>query len=115
MSDPISSITSSLKASQIIPDMIPSSDWTPTVLFSVIFKGGQAVVLGNELTVEDAADEPDIDFTPLTLSPFADGNKSYTLAMTDYDAPSRTDHQFGEYRHWVVSLESNEKSSNNKM
>jgi phosphatidylethanolamine-binding protein len=107
MSDPISSITSSLKSSQIIPDIIPFSDWTPTVLFSVLFpaKGGQAVVLGNELTVEDTVDEPDIDFTPLTLSPFADGDKGYTLAMTDYDAPSRTDHQFGEFRHWVVSPE----------
>ena len=29
---------------------------------------------------------------------------SYTLVMTDPDAPSRDDPKFGPFRHWVVSV-----------
>lgn len=29
---------------------------------------------------------------------------SYTLVMTDPDAPSRDDPKFGPFRHWVVSI-----------
>ncbi|KAH9913696.1 PEBP-like protein [Epithele typhae] len=107
--DPVAAITRALVAEQIVPDVIPDpSAFTPTVLFSVVYPNGAEVNLGNEMTVAETQDEPEIRLAPLA-APWGDGSAagaletSYTLAMLDPDAPFRAEPQFRSFRHWVVT------------
>lgn len=110
--DPLSSVITALKREQIIPDVIPESFTSPSVLFSVIYpKTGKEATLGTQLTREDTLDEPDIHFAPMVVSTAEAGAEalnptepSYTLVMTDPDAPSRTEPKYRQFRHWVVSI-----------
>ncbi|KAF9524733.1 PEBP-like protein [Crepidotus variabilis] len=117
MADPISKITSSLKADGIIPSVIPADyTFTPSVLFSVVWpSNGSEVVLGSKIPREDTIEEPKIKIQPL-LAPEAinaggetlsksksDGAVSYTLVLTDPDAPSKADPKYGQWRHWVLT------------
>jgi len=106
MADPLSSILKALKTEQIIPDVIPESKFTPGVLFSVTYPSGKEAVLGAELTKEETADEPDIVITPLNITAPAGQttvDTSYTLVMTDPDAPSRAEPKYRQFRHWVIT------------
>ena len=102
-SDPLSSIVTALEREQIIPDVVPSSHpFAPSVLFSIVYPNGAEVNLGNELTVEETQDEPEIRLAQLN-GPWDDSAEaSYTLAMLDPDAPYRMDAKFRSFRHWVV-------------
>ncbi|KAF8153813.1 PEBP-like protein [Crassisporium funariophilum] len=113
MSDPLTEVITALKSEQVIPDVIPASTkFTPSVLFSISWaSGGTEVTLGNKIAKNLTQEEPEIKLFPM-LTPkgsgeLADsgreGEVSYTLVMTDPDAPSRADPKFGEYRHWVVT------------
>ena len=101
--DPLSAITSALQKEKIIPDLVPAElAFTPSVLFSVVFPNGSEVNLGNELTVEETQDEPEIRLAALN-GPWDDAPEtSYTLAMLDPDAPYRTEAIYRSFRHWVV-------------
>ena len=101
--DPLSSIATALEREQIIPDIVPSSHpFAPSVLFSIVYPNGAEVNLGNDLTVEDMQDEPEIRLAQLN-GPWDDSAEaSYTLAMLDPDAPYRMDAKFRSFRHWVV-------------
>ncbi|KAI0329364.1 PEBP-like protein [Cubamyces sp. BRFM 1775] len=101
--DPLSSILSALKREQIIPDVLPESTFTPSVLFSVVFPNGAEVNLGNYMDVSETQDEPEIRFAALNGSWDDAGEASYTLAMLDPDAPSRADPIYRTFRHWVIT------------
>ncbi|KAJ8473884.1 hypothetical protein ONZ45_g8592 [Pleurotus djamor] len=108
--DPLSEVIASLTSVQLIPDVVPTPTYfTPTTLFSVIFPTGKEVLLGNELTKEDAADEPEVVITPMGPTPDArlvshgEGETTYTLVMCDPDAPSRKEPKYKEFRHWVIT------------
>jgi len=111
MTSPLDSIVVALKRENIIPDVIPPS-FTPTLFFSIVYPTGHEVETGNTLLREDTLDEPDVVISPMNL-PFANADStgegadltkevSYTLVMTDPDAPSRADPKYGQFRHWVV-------------
>ncbi|KAH6903071.1 phosphatidylethanolamine-binding protein [Coprinopsis sp. MPI-PUGE-AT-0042] len=100
MSSHLDPVTGPLKEEQIIPDVIPES-FTPSVLFTIIYRGKE-VLLGSQVPRDDTLDEPDVKITPLAL-PSEGMNATYTLVMTDPDAPSRADPKFGQWRHWVVT------------
>jgi phosphatidylethanolamine-binding protein len=105
--DPIASIVNSLHKSGLIPDVIPSSEnFTPSVLFSVLYPNNpDQFIIGAEVPREDTIGEPEISFTPM-VSPderSRRGEVTYTMVITDPDAPSRADPKFGEFRHWLVS------------
>ena len=105
--DPLSAIVAALEKEQIIPDILPAAaSFTPSVLFSVVYPNGAEVNLGNELTVEETQDEPEIRLAALN-GPWDDApaaEVSYTLAMLDPDAPYRADAIYRSFRHWVVCL-----------
>ncbi|THU78255.1 PEBP-like protein [Dendrothele bispora CBS 962.96] len=109
--DPLSSIVTALKRELIIPEIIPeSANFYPSVLFSVIYPSGREGILNTELTIEDALDEPEVNFTPMVASDEFTGDStsndsetSYTLVMTDPDAPSRANPTSKEFRHWVIT------------
>ena len=111
MSSPLESTVVALKREKIIPNVVPPN-FTPTLLFSIVYPTGCEVATGNTLLRENALDEPDIVITPMKL-PFAnadstgEGNDfakevSYTLVMTDPDSPSVEDPKYRQYRHWLV-------------
>lgn len=100
----LAAVVEKLKHQQIIPGVIPES-FNPTLLLSIVYPGGKEVSLGNNFTVEETQDEPSINFTPLNM-PVDQANSSeelsYTLAMVDPDAPSRTEPLYKSFRHWLV-------------
>lgn len=84
------------------------------------------MLLGSKLTVEETKEEPSVVIMPMgvpreqaeSTGEVGGGVKegkgrgystkedvSYTLVMTDPDAPSRDDPKFGAFRHWVVSTQ----------
>lgn len=92
-------ITDALAREQLIPDVVPKDYFTPSVLFTVVWPTGAEAMLGNKLTRPLLLDDPNVRITPLTTPSSA---KSYTLVMTDPDAPSRADPKYARWRHWVV-------------
>ncbi|EPS98126.1 hypothetical protein FOMPIDRAFT_1024728 [Fomitopsis schrenkii] len=107
--DPLSALTSDLTRTALIPDVLPAS-FQPSVLLTITYPNGMEVLLGNTLTVDEAADEPDVVFMPMSLAPEqADAEDaqldevSYTLAMVDPDAPTRADPRFRCFRHWLLT------------
>ena len=113
MTSPLGSIVVALERQGIIPDVVPS-DFTQTLFFSIAYPTGREVATGNTLLREDTLDEPDVVITPMNL-PFANADStgegddlakevSYTLVMTDPDAPSRADPKYRQFRHWVVRI-----------
>jgi len=118
MADPLTRITASLKSDKIIPDIIPeSAKFSPSVLFTILWPASATeVMLGSKIERQLTVEEPEIKIEPL-LAPnikvpeeMADSAKggfeeaSYTLVLTDPDAPSRADPKYGQWRHWVVSI-----------
>ncbi|XP_008486656.2 phosphatidylethanolamine-binding protein 1-like, partial [Diaphorina citri] len=74
-------------------------DYVPTLYkqlgFQVEYPGGVSVNLGNVLTPTQVKDQPTVTWN-------ADPNQSYVLCMTDPDAPSRKEHTYREWHHWLV-------------
>ncbi|KAF8963275.1 phosphatidylethanolamine-binding protein [Flammula alnicola] len=110
MSDPLTKVTTALKSEQVIPDVIPASvDFSPSVLFTVVWPStGTEVMLGSKIARDLTIEEPEIKILPMVApksevaGTSQEGELSYTLVMTDPDAPSRTDPKFGQWRHWVL-------------
>ncbi|KAG2367135.1 phosphatidylethanolamine-binding protein [Suillus spraguei] len=99
--NPLDAVREDLKDNDIIPDVIPADPpFHPKALLVVTFPNGQEALLGNTLTKTDTADEPTVVFTPV---PDINDEATYTLVMTDPDAPSRENPKFREWRHWVVT------------
>lgn len=118
MTSPLGSVVVALGRQGIIPDVIPPA-FTPTLFFSIVYPTGREVATGNTLLREDTLDEPDVVITPMNL-PFANADStgegddlvkevSYTLVMTDPDAPSRADPKYRQFRHWVVRITNSTK------
>ncbi|PRP77407.1 putative phosphatidylethanolamine-binding protein [Planoprotostelium fungivorum] len=85
----------SLSKAELIPELFDQNVAQEALL--QITYGDKEVQTGNHLTKEDAAAEPTVKF--FTAEPEA----FYTLLMIDPDAPSREDHKFGPWRHWIVT------------
>ncbi|KAF9045780.1 PEBP-like protein, partial [Hymenopellis radicata] len=100
--DPLSAVVVALQREQIIPDVIPGP-FTPSVLFSITYPTGIEALLSSELTREDTLDEPEINFTPMQNVLGATEEPTYTLVMTDPDAPSRAEPKYRQFRHWVIT------------
>ncbi|CCF57701.1 hypothetical protein KAFR_0D00540 [Kazachstania africana CBS 2517] len=58
------------------------------------------VAMGNMLAASKTQDKPKLHFQPNSDYEL-DTNGHYTVVMTDPDAPSRSDHKFSEYCHFV--------------
>lgn len=101
MIDSYSTVVNALTDAGIIPDVVPLP-FSPEGLLVVSWPTGKEAALGNALTTHDTAVEPSVAFTPMiTQAPYDE--VSYTLVMTDPDAPSRKDPKLGQWRHWIVN------------
>ncbi|KAG1730387.1 phosphatidylethanolamine-binding protein [Suillus paluster] len=101
--DPLSAVRQDIEDKDLIPDVIPADpSFDPKDLLVVTFPTGQEALLGNTLTETDTADEPTVAFIPVQV-PAVNGESTYTLVMTDPDAPSKADPRYAQFRHWVVT------------
>lgn len=78
---------------QIVPDVVET--FSPTFDLRIFYDEGE-VLPGNEVSPEEASNEPIVEFN-------GDPSIMYTLVMVDPDAPSSIN-PFNRYvRHWLVS------------
>ncbi|KAG5363978.1 hypothetical protein CKK34_2760 [Yarrowia sp. E02] len=89
-------LTEGFKKHEIVPDVIDEFD--PNTLLEITYGGENVVAVGNSLAVADTQHRPTIH-----ASFPKDTQGTYTLVLTDPDAPSRTDTKWSEYCHYVVS------------
>ncbi|CUS12511.1 unnamed protein product [Tuber aestivum] len=88
----------SLKKHGVIPDVV--DDFTPTTMISIAYpNANKEVSLGNTLKPEDAQEKPTIQITPEGT----DESQTYTIVLTDPDAPSRDNPEWSEFCHWIVT------------
>ncbi|KAJ3540770.1 hypothetical protein NMY22_g4156 [Coprinellus aureogranulatus] len=101
-SDRVSALISSLKDSGVIPDVIPEF-LNPQLseFFKVVYPSKTLDQPGAKLSKDETQQEPDI-YLVANNEGEAAAEQSYTLVMTDPDAPSRADPKFGQWRHWVI-------------
>ncbi|KAH7907868.1 PEBP-like protein [Hygrophoropsis aurantiaca] len=101
--DPLSAVTDMIQKSGIAPDVIPELPiFRPTVLLSASWGDGAIrTSLGNTLLAEQTKSAPLLAFSTTEADP--DPHASYTLAITDPDAPRRGDAIWGPWRHWLVT------------
>ncbi|BFZ62155.1 hypothetical protein YB2330_003237 [Saitoella coloradoensis] len=89
------SIIESLKKAGVIPDVLDPFD--ATAMVNVTY-GNKDVALGNKLSVDETQKQPD-----LRIIPEGEDDATYSLILTDPDAPSREDPKWAQYIHWGVS------------
>lgn len=68
-------------------------------MLSIAFLTNKEVSLGNTLKPEDAQEQPILQIMPES----EDESKTYTIVLTDPDAPSRKDAKWSEFCHWIVT------------
>lgn len=106
--DPLSAVNHALQAQSLIPDVIKETGFVPTTLFSVTYPVRGEVTLGETVTKEETADEPEVTITPMLgpnpndIAP-VDESARYTLVLTDPDAPSGAEPIYRQFRHWVIT------------
>ncbi|RYP75482.1 hypothetical protein DL771_002367 [Monosporascus sp. 5C6A] len=97
-------LADSLAKANLVPGsatgLIPV-DFKPTTKLEVAF-GDKAVDLGNFFRAGECKQAPGVSFA---FAPEAtdDAGGSYTLILTDPDAPTPDDPKFAFWRHWVVA------------
>ncbi|KAG9302723.1 hypothetical protein G9A89_000871 [Geosiphon pyriformis] len=105
-----SAVLSVLKNTQVIPDVI--DEFQELTTLAVAYggvsplrsreneqeEGSLDVTIGNEISMEAAAEAPRIWFMPEENK----ADSQYALLMVDPDAPSRSNPINGEWRHWVI-------------
>ncbi|KAF6742259.1 phosphatidylethanolamine-binding protein [Ephemerocybe angulata] len=104
---PVAATITILQDHGIIPDVIPvKAAFRPKLFFFASYPtgetGGDEGVLGVKLSKEATKDEPELRLVADQSLEETEG-KSYTVVMTDPDAPSRADPKFGQWRHWVIT------------
>ncbi|KAH8597418.1 phosphatidylethanolamine-binding protein [Bisporella sp. PMI_857] len=97
-------LSASLEQAKLVPgpaaDLI-TPDFKPTVKVGISFDGKKTVDLGNFFRAGECKLPPTI-----TITDAADdvaSNASYTLILTDPDAPTPDDPKFAFWRHWVLA------------
>ena len=71
-------------------------DFAPTTVLSITYPHHHSPKLGNTLSPSDTQDKPSVQFTPEP-----DQDATYTIVLTDPDAPSRDNPTNSEFCHWI--------------
>ncbi|KAI8390419.1 uncharacterized protein GWK60_B00913 [Nakaseomyces glabratus] len=91
-------IVDPLKKHEVIPDVVP--DFEPQGFLTIEYPHSNSVTLGNDISVPMAGSLPEITYTSTSGVSDPD-NDRFIVVLTDPDAPSRTDHKWSEYCHYV--------------
>lgn len=92
-------ISDALKKHGVVPDVL--DEITPRGLITVTYGTDTQVALGNVLKPAETQERPKVALAFADEAPDADA--TYTLVMTDPDAPTRGDKKWSEYCHYVVT------------
>ena len=77
-------------------------DFTPAAYLDVAYPASHATVdLGNFISTSDAQARPAFELHPSL--PIQSSESSYTLVLTDPDAPTRSNPSNGEFCHWIAT------------
>ncbi|KAG6366556.1 hypothetical protein INS49_000734 [Diaporthe citri] len=93
-----------LKKAEIIPTVI--DDFLPSLLVSAEWPSRKHAELGNTIKPKKLQDEPTITLTrPKSTAGACSSiaNITYTVTLTDPDAPSRDDPKWSEMCHWIAT------------
>ncbi len=101
------SVRNSLTESEVIPTVIHDRAFIPKGFLAIHFDSGKEAALGNDIRPADSQHLLRVDFT---LNLPNDGSSTvniskedlFTLAMTDPDAPARSDNKFSEILHYLA-------------
>jgi hypothetical protein len=88
-----------LTKAEIIPTVL--DDFYPSLLVNVTWPTNKTAELGNTLKPKKLQDTPSIQLIDLTHRLSSD--ISYTIALTDPDAPSRDNPEWSEICHWIAT------------
>jgi phosphatidylethanolamine-binding protein len=96
-----SQIRATLRDNAVIGDVL--DDFTPAFRLELTYpKHNDSILLGNDIPVAHAQERP--NFTIHSLDPSAlNDNATFTLALTDPDAKSRSNPKWSEMCHWLVT------------
>lgn len=95
------STVESLTKHEIIKDVLMGAKFSPSGHLSVDYPAKDTTVaMGNTLPIDHTQVLPKVHYLPSESHPI-DLDATYTLIMTDPDAPSRTEHKWSEYCHYV--------------
>jgi phosphatidylethanolamine-binding protein len=96
-----SSIRKSLKENKVIGDVL--DDFEPTVSIELAYHH-EEVLLGNDIPVKHVQDRPILAIHSIpSAQRIVDSDDTYTLALTDPDAKSRSNPKWSEMCHWLLT------------
>jgi phosphatidylethanolamine-binding protein (PEBP) family uncharacterized protein len=97
-----------LQKAHIIPDTL--DDFVPSCYLHIVYTySHEVVVLGNRIKLSHTKKAPVVKI--LCSNATADnGSKSFTIALTDPDAPSRKKPEWSEMCHWIATLPNSQRS-----
>lgn len=96
--DPID-VRSELLKHGVIPDVV--KDFYPSIALEIAYESGAKVRYGNWLDGDLVKKRPKVTFHP--IGDILDPRVHYYLALTDPDAPARTDPEWSEVCHWLLT------------
>ncbi|KAF2459910.1 phosphatidylethanolamine-binding protein [Lineolata rhizophorae] len=94
------SVRAELKKAEIIPTVI--DDFIPYISVNVTWPTGKTADLGNTIKPSKTQGMPDVHLSA-DMTSSAASNMTYTVAMTDPDAPSRDNPEWSEICHWIAT------------
>jgi len=100
----ILNVRAALKKAEIIPTVI--DDFLPYLSLNVTWPSCKTADLGNIIKPDYAQKIPSIELRDDATSSDTSATSSdltYTVALTDPDAPSRDDPKWSEFCHWIIT------------
>ncbi|KAI1482478.1 PEBP-like protein [Daldinia eschscholtzii] len=100
----VSKVQHELKKAEIFPTVI--DEFLPSFLLDAEWPSGERTELGNTVKVDDVQDEPTIAVRQSHSSSLSDEKRSgvtYTITITDPDAPSRDNPEWSEFCHFIAT------------
>lgn len=96
------SAVQALDLHSIVSDVI-RAPFKPQGALTIQYDSSDVVSMGNDLAISATQKKPTFQFTSCSPQFEVKKNDLFTLVMTDPDAPSRVDHKWSEYCHYVTT------------
>ncbi|KAI1807328.1 PEBP-like protein [Daldinia bambusicola] len=102
----VSKVQNELEKAEIFPTVIDK--FLPSFLLDAEWPSGEHAELGNTVKVDDVQDEPTITVRPSHSSSSSPSDEkrsgvTYTITITDPDAPSRDNPEWSEFCHFIAT------------
>jgi len=102
-------VIAELKKAEIIPTVI--DEFLPSLTLNITWHNATAS-LGNTISPDDVQDMPSVTLYSQDSDILSASSMTYTVTLTDPDAPSRDDPEWSEICHWIATKIKAKSSSN---